>query len=582
MKSISRLCVLTGCQMEGLVSALRILFPYLEVEGFHTYRLLGDDREAIRERLLTADLVFALPMEAQFGEFSSDRIERLGPRIQFVPAVVFAAFHPDITYLERLDGSRVQTPMTDYNSAIAVAAYLSGFDVERTLRLYNAYTYQALGHFDLVESSSRSLLADFASRGLDMTTPLSRWLQHPDAFMYSMNHPRSFVLADVAVEAARAAGLAVDPLVRELEAMPDRLAEWVVYPVYKEIAARLGKVGNYHFKLLGSEPQSRMTLLDFVAQSFARYDQEDISRWAISKRITVMKSILRTLTSKAWHSTKPPVKPVTEVSRSAFAVPQTVTSIDECFFYHTIDLPQHGTQAGGWDLRGRFSDYIGGVDLTGQRVLDVGAASGFLSFSAEEAGAKEVVSFDLDTADRQHLLPFADSEYVNDHATWSTKQTAGFQRWKNAYWFAHRLRQSKARVVYGDVYALPDNIGQFDVVILGAILEHLADPIRALASVAKHAGKTIVINTDYIDTDEPMAQFNGRPDRPEASYIFWTYSLGTYRNIMEILGFEIAAIKRNRFVSVTGNGEPIEADRVALVCRRKGAEAAPLKLRTAA
>ena len=51
---------------------------------------------------------------------SAERIERLGPRIQFVPAVVFAAFHPDITYLERLDGSRVQTPMTDYNSAIAV------------------------------------------------------------------------------------------------------------------------------------------------------------------------------------------------------------------------------------------------------------------------------------------------------------------------------------------------------------------------------------------------------------------------------------------------------------------------------
>ena len=122
MRSTSRLCVLTGCQMEGLVSALRILFPHCEVEGFHTYRLLGDDRAAIRERLLTADLVFTLPMEAQFGEFSFERIERLGPRIQFVPAVVFAAFHPDITYLERLDDSRVQTPMTDYNSAIAVAA----------------------------------------------------------------------------------------------------------------------------------------------------------------------------------------------------------------------------------------------------------------------------------------------------------------------------------------------------------------------------------------------------------------------------------------------------------------------------
>lgn len=295
-----------------------------------------------------------------------------------------------------------------------------------------------------------------------------------------------------------------------------------------------------------------------------------------------MTSTMRKLAGEAGPSTRSRPEPATEVARSTFAVPQTVTSIDECFFYHTIDLPEHGTQAGAWDLRGRFSDYIGGVDLTGQRVLDVGAASGFLSFSAEEAGAKEVVSFDLDTADRQHLLPFADSEYVNDHATWSTKQTAGFQRWKNAYWLAHRLRKSEAKVVYGDVYALPDDIGQFDVVILGAILEHLADPIRALASVAKHAGKTIVINTDYIDTDEPMAQFNGRPDRPEASYIFWTYSLGTYRHIMEILGFEIASVERNRFAAFNGNGEAVDIDRVALVCRRKGAGAAPVTLQTAA
>ena len=364
--------------------------------------------------------------------------------------------------------------------------------------------------------------------------------------------------------------------------LPDRLAEWVVYPVYQEIAARLGKVGDYRFKLFGSEPSSRMTLPDFVAQSFARYDQEDISRWALSKRIAQMKTILRNLTSRAGPSMKPQAKTVTEVSRPTFAAPQIVTSTDECFFYHTIDLPQLGTQSGAWDLRGRFSDYIGGVDLTGQRVLDVGAASGFLSFSAEEAGAKEVVSFDLDTADRQHLLPFADSEYVNDHATWCTKQTAGFQRWKNAYWLAHRLRKSRAKVVYGDVYALPDDIGRFDVVILGAILEHLADPIRALASVAKHAGRTIVINTDYIDTDEPMAQFNGRPNRPEASYIFWTYSLGTYRHIMEILGFEIAAVERNRFAAFNGNGEAIDIDRVALVCRRKGAEATPVSLQTAA
>ena len=179
------------------------------------------------------------------------------------------------------------------------------------------------------------------------------------------------------------------------------------------------------------------------------------------------------------------------------------------------------------------------------------------------------VSFDLDTADRQHLLPFAESEYVTDHASWSTKQTAGFQRWKNAYWFTHALKKSKAKAVYGDIYALPDAIGQFDVIILGAILEHLADPIRALASVARHASDTIVINTDYIDTNEPTARFNGRKDLPDASYVFWTYSIGTYEHIMGILGFEIVTVKKSTFLAHEANGQASELERAALVCRRR-------------
>lgn len=576
--SKTRLCVLTGCQMEGLVSALQIMFPAYDVEGFHTYRLLGDDRSELQERLRAADIVFALPLEAKFGDLSFDRIHRLGPKVQLVPHVVFAAFHPDITYLERSDETRVQTPMTDYNSTIAIAAYLLGLDVERTLRLYNAYTYQAVGHFDLVENSARSLLADFIVRGIDLKAALDRWLRHPDPFMYSMNHPRSFVLADVALAAARAAGLAVETSPPGLDRMPDRLAEWVVYPVYTEIAARLGKIGDYRFKGLPAEGPTPFSLRDFVTGSFASYDREDISQWEISKRIASTKEVLGNLVSRGSSASDKRSTSPAKGRTAPYAEPRNVTSTMDCFFYHTTDLPA-GTQYGPWDLRGRFDDYIGNIDLKGQRVLDVGTATGFLSFCAEEAGAAEVVSFDLDSADRQHLLPFADSDYVRDHAKWSVAQTAAFQRWKNAYWLTHRLKNSKAKVVYGDVYALPEAIGQFDVIILGAILEHLADPIRALASIAKHSSKYIIINTDCIDSEQPIAHFNGRPEYPENSYIFWTYSIGTYRQIMGILGYDIEIIKRNIFLARRPSGEPTEADRTTIICRKKktGQQAAGLK-----
>jgi 2-polyprenyl-3-methyl-5-hydroxy-6-metoxy-1,4-benzoquinol methylase len=153
---------------------------------------------------------------------------------------------------------------------------------------------------------------------------------------------------------------------------------------------------------------------------------------------------------------------------------------EDCFWYHTMDLPGIGEVQGEWDLRGNFEPYIGHVDLRERSVLDIGTASGFLSFSAEAAGAASVVSFDIDIAERQHLLPFKDSLYYRDHAAWAKERTADFERWKNGYWLAHQALGSQARAVYGDVYNLPTELGEFDVVIFCAVLEHLADPIRAM------------------------------------------------------------------------------------------------------
>jgi hypothetical protein len=70
----------------------------------------------------------------------------------------------------------------------------------------------------------------------------------------------------------------------------------------------------------------------------------------------------------------------------------SIPAIEDCKFYHAMDLPQIGFVQGAWDLRGRFDDYIGGVGLKDRSVLDVGTASGFLSFEAEQRGAQPVTS----------------------------------------------------------------------------------------------------------------------------------------------------------------------------------------------
>lgn len=249
----------------------------------------------------------------------------------------------------------------------------------------------------------------------------------------------------------------------------------------------------------------------------------------------------------------------------AYVEPRTVTDLSSCVFYHTMDLPGYGIQEGPWDLRGRFSDYIGNVSCAGKRLLDVGCASGFLSFSAEEEGAREVVSFDMDRGERQHLLPFHEKEYYRDHAAWEVKQSAYITRWHNAYWLSHRVKGSKARVVHGDIYDITADIGTFDIVLVCAVLEHLSDPIRALASVARRCSQTLVISTELLNTEEPTARFSGNAGRPDVDYVFWVYSLGVYRHVLKMLGFDIVRVvtKKFRYTHLSG-----DYPRTAIVAQR--------------
>src|SRR5690349_2280017 len=95
--------------------------------------------------------------------------------------------------------------------------------------------------------------------------------------------------------------------------------------------------------------------------------------------------------------------------KSLFARPRYVDRLEDCIFYHTMDLPVFGVVRGAWDLRGRFDDYIGGVTVENKSVLDIGTATGFLSFEAEKHGAARVVSFDMSDARQQMFIPFKDN-----------------------------------------------------------------------------------------------------------------------------------------------------------------------------
>ena len=194
---------------------------------------------------------------------------------------------------------------------------------------------------------------------------------------------------------------------------------------------------------------------------------------------------------------------------------------------------------GQWDLRGKFADYTAHIPLSRKRILDIGAASGFLTWEAERQGA-EVVSFDLDHARRQKLLPFKDSIYCVDRAESERQRDDFFNGMKRSYWYMHHSPQSKANVFYfyGDIENLPLELGHFDVVLFGSVLEHLPDHIRAIGSAALLTD-TIIITGPMTESEALTADFLGKAHQPEASYTFWRYSLGVYREVFAMVGFRI-------------------------------------------
>jgi SAM-dependent methyltransferase len=229
------------------------------------------------------------------------------------------------------------------------------------------------------------------------------------------------------------------------------------------------------------------------------------------------------------------------------AEPRFVERPADCFFYHTMDLPGFGEVRGHWDLRGRFQEYIGGVALAGKSVIDVGAATGFLSFEAEKSRATRVLSFDIGHALQQAFLPFKEKLYYRDSARWAEQYDAEIDQWKNAYWLCHRLLCSRAEVYYGDIYDLPAELGQFEVAIVGSVLEHLSDQISALASIARVTKETIVVVSPLLRTDERIARFEALGDHPENDFTWWTYSEGVYREVFKMLGFSIARITQAEY-----------------------------------
>ncbi len=226
-----------------------------------------------------------------------------------------------------------------------------------------------------------------------------------------------------------------------------------------------------------------------------------------------------------------------------YAAPKIVDDIRDCIFYHTMDLPGHGLVKGAWDIRGRERDYLGRVDFSGKRVLEIGTASGCLCFYMEKQGA-EVVAFDLNENYPWDVVPF--SGY--DHKGHVDEFKKGVAKINNAFWLSHKLFNSKSRVVYGTVYDIPREIGEVDITTFCAVLVHLQNPFAALQNALSLTREKVIVTDVIWNRFVPYHLLNSVLPRPQMTFLpiekgfrypdtWWFMSPAVVKAFLRTLGF---------------------------------------------
>jgi O-methyltransferase len=214
-----------------------------------------------------------------------------------------------------------------------------------------------------------------------------------------------------------------------------------------------------------------------------------------------------------------------------FAPPREVKDLAECHFYHTIDLPGHGVVKGDWDLRDGVDAYLGHVVFAGQRVLEIGPASGFLTFEMEKRGAS-VVSVEVTDDPGWDFVPYPTARLQEILGP----RRIVMDRLKNSYWFSHAACHSRANIYYGDVYELPAALGKFDIAVMGSVLLHCHSPLRIVEQCLMKASTLIITDMFYPDLKEPVCRLVPTPENFRW-HTWWHFSPKLFTQFLAVAGF---------------------------------------------
>ncbi len=210
----------------------------------------------------------------------------------------------------------------------------------------------------------------------------------------------------------------------------------------------------------------------------------------------------------------------------------------DCDFYHTTTLPSGEMVSGQWDLRDNVQAYLGDVEFAGKSVLEIGPASGFLSYHMERSGA-QVTAIEPSLERLWDCVPMPGIDFD----AWRQTFLVSVQRVRNAFWYLHRQYGSSVRVVETDPETLPAEVGEFDVGVFASMLLHCRSPFSVLEGCLARVRETVIV-TDLHDIamdGQPVCRL--LPDvRHKQIDTWWALSPDFVVQALGVLGFGNARV----------------------------------------
>jgi hypothetical protein len=249
VRSSGRVVIFGNCQAAPMAQLMQAMTGDMSARSFETtpgfLARLHDGSFDLDAEVKSADLVF-VQMAGEVTQAIAQRLPGQVGKVRQLPPLSYAGFHPDCVYIRKAAGGYLQAAMGEYHSSIAFWAWRQGLIPTQAQQLFCDEVYDHLGFHALHGPAYKALVALGERSQLPLVQLIDRWMGQ-GCFMHTVNHPKLPALADlVAAALAREGIAAIEPAGAWLE---DTLARWPVWPVYPELARRLGLQGSYDFKL---------------------------------------------------------------------------------------------------------------------------------------------------------------------------------------------------------------------------------------------------------------------------------------------------------------------------------------------